>query len=320
MDEDDAMEDDGPSHVLAEATTIRLTCAPAISALSFWVARDTGILESRNLSTECVQIGSGPETAAAMIAGEVEIASNIYNNVIPLVDSGLDVVAFHQVQDAQLFDIVVSNEIEIPDGASWDEVMALLDGTNVGVVARGAAAEDVARILVEEAGLDPENQTYIAVGLDSVTPMVGGEIQWTVTFDPNITLAVLNGVGTRPFQIQLDEGPPGLNWPGLATTASRAWIDANQDIACAWSESLNDAVRYLNDPANFDEVVQIASDNLPFDNPEAIEVLVDNYRTLMSPDGEIDTAIISSIGELSQSLGKSESLIGPDDFVYDLAC
>jgi len=40
----------------------------------------------------------------------------------------------------------------------------------------------------------------------------------------------------------------------------------------------------------------------------------------MSPDGEIDTAIISSIGELSQSLGKSESLIGPDDFVYDLAC
>ena len=308
------------TYALAEPTHIRQTCAPAIAALPMWVARDTGMFGELNLTTECVQIGSGPETAAAMAAGEVEIATNIYNNMIPLVAGGFDVVGWYQQLEVNLFDVIVDADFPVPEGADWKEVMAALDGTSVGVVARGAAAEDLARELMRLAGLDPENQTYVAVGLDPLSGLVSDTTQWTVTFDPFMVIAGLQGIGYQPFALMENEGPSSLHWPGLSQTSFRGYVEENPDVICAFSAGLNRAAAMIADPANLEAVVDIALDNLPMDNRGLVTAIVSKYTDKFSLTGKADRDIISTIGELSVEVGKAESVLTADDLILEPSC
>ena len=83
--------------------------------------------------------------------------------------------------------------------------MAALDGTNVGVVARGAAAEQIARQLYDSAGLNPDDATYIATGLAGTTlaALSSGEVDWAITFEPGLSQGVIDGIGTIPFALRV---------------------------------------------------------------------------------------------------------------------
>ena len=145
--------------------------AASFSGLPAQIAVTQGILESKGLNGEFIACESGPANAAALIAGEVEFVGNTPHNMLGIRNADFDVVMFAQVLDKHFFDIVVSNNFgEIAcDPGDWVCVMTALDGANVGVVARGAAAEQIARQLLESAGLDPDGSTYIATGLSGTT-------------------------------------------------------------------------------------------------------------------------------------------------------
>ncbi|MBN99195.1 MAG: hypothetical protein CL438_00775, partial [Acidimicrobiaceae bacterium] len=125
-------------NALDSPVTMSTTCAPSISALPQWIGIEEGLYEARNLTLECVQIGSGPETAAALASGEADFAANIYNNVFPLLNNGLEVVVFMETLLYNLFDIIVDADFAaangITSGMDWQEAMEALDCTNVGVV------------------------------------------------------------------------------------------------------------------------------------------------------------------------------------------
>lgn len=330
-DGDDAMDDDSdgdaPSEDAmvgpAEMTSIATTCAPAILALGRAVAVAEGFFADHNLDVECVQIGSGPETAAALIGGDAQYASNVHINTVPLVAGGADVVMFVQAHSANLFDIIVDKDYAglAPEGSGWEEVVQSLEGTRVGVVARNAAAEDIVRFLFDAAGVDPESLTYVAVGLDSVTPLIGNEIDWSITFDPNVMTAVSLGEGVRPFELQKDEGPPNSNWPGSVFMASRAYVDDNPDVICGIIAAHLDAHAFMQDPANRDRVIEIASELLSaIDNPDLIAALVDQYTPGWSADGKQDPAIVEVIGQVALDAGKADRLYTADDYVVEPDC
>jgi ABC-type nitrate/sulfonate/bicarbonate transport system substrate-binding protein len=251
---------------LDSPVTMTTTCAPSIASLVQWIAVDEGFYADRNLTLECVQIGSGPETAAALAAGEADFAANIYNNVFPLLNGGLEVVVFMETLLYNLFDVIVDADYAaangITSGMDWQEAMEALDCTNVGVVARGAAAEDLARILIQAAGLDEECFTYVAVGLQPLPGLESGDTDWTVTFDPFQVVAVETGAGVNPFSIQQGEGPPGLDWPGLVYMTGMGNFDSKQAELCAYKSGTVEAVAWLADPANLERAGEIAATRL----------------------------------------------------------
>ena len=128
--------------------------------------------------------------------------------MLGLRDSGFDVVMFSSAIDGHFFDILVASDQEVVEG-DWEATMQALEGTNVGVVARGAAAEQLARELYGQAGVDPESSTYIATGLGATTiaAMDAGEIDWAITFEKWMTMGVVQGIGTRPFSLVQGDGP-----------------------------------------------------------------------------------------------------------------
>ncbi|MCH2416507.1 MAG: extracellular solute-binding protein, partial [Acidimicrobiales bacterium] len=247
-----------------EVTDIRICTAPTYTGLPVFVAGDMGVFESFGFTShEYVTCASGPANAAALVAGEVDFVANTPDNMLGLRDSGFDVIMFSQAIDGHFFDVLVSSDQEVVEG-DWEATMQALEGTNVGVVARGAAAEQMARELYEQAGVDPESSTYIATGLGAptVAAMDSGEIDWAITFEPGMTMGVVNGIGTRPFSLVAGDGPSTLDWPSLVNTTSREFAAANPNTVAAYTAALEAASAWIMDDANIDGVLEVMANNV----------------------------------------------------------
>ena len=243
-----------PDALVPETTDIAICQAASFSGLPAQIAASQGIFEGNGLNAEFVACESGPANAAALIAGEVQFVGNTPDNMLGIRNADFDVVMFGQVVDKHFFDIIVSNEfgeIDCEQG-DWQCVMTALDGANVGVVARGAAAEQIARQLLESAGLDPDNSTYIATGLSGTTlaALASGEVDYAITFEPGLSQGEADGIGYLPFSLRNGDGPPELDWPSLVLTTSRDFAEANPNTVALYRQSIREAIDFIRNPAN----------------------------------------------------------------------
>jgi ABC-type nitrate/sulfonate/bicarbonate transport system substrate-binding protein len=305
-----------PALAPPEVTEINVCTAPAYTALPNFVAIDMGVFESFGFTkVDKVACGSGPATAAAMIAGEADFAINTPDNMLVSREAGFDLVMFSQVVNGHFFDILVDADQAVVDG-DWEATMQGLDGTNVGVVARGAAAEQIARELFESAGLDPENSTYIATGLGGTTiaAMEAGEIDWAITFEPGMTMGVKNGIGTRPFSLVAGDGPSTLDWPSLVITATRDFAAANPNTIAAYQAAVEASIAWLQDDANTDAVLQVMADNVALVSADlAADVHAANKGSFLT-DGTLDASRIGNVVDYSLGRGLISESMNFGDF------
>ena len=268
-----------PDALVPETSDVAVCQAAAFSGLPAIVAANQGIFEANGLNVEFVACESGPANAAALIAGDVQFVGNTPDNMLGIRNADFDVVMFGQVVDGHFFDIIVSNDFgEIAcDQGDWECVMAALDGTNVGVVARGAAAEQIARQLYESAGLDPDGATYIATGLSGTTlaALTSGEIDWAITFEPGLSQGVVDGLGFTPFSLRNGDGPSELDWPSLVLTTAREFAEANPNTVELYRQSIRQAIDFIRNPANRDTVLADLNE-LTGAEGELAEAILDN--------------------------------------------
>lgn len=297
----------------APATTvplerIKLTVAasPAFTVLPQFVGKSAGIFDAAGLDIEFVAVAAGPEMAAAQIAGEINFAGNIPNNMLGLINAGFDVVAVGQQVSAQFFDLVVSSKFDLKGASTWQDVMAALTGANIGVVAIGAAAEDVARTLFKEAGVDPDAQTYIATGLPATTlaALSNGEIDAAVNFEPLFALAKAQGVGSQPFSLQAGEGPSSLNWPSLLITTARKFAEERPDAVKRYVDAVAGAIDFIVDPANKARVLEIVTEELGLSS-ELGSALYESNTRYFTPGAVFDLAALDRAGAWVHSIGKA---------------
>ena len=244
------------------------------------VAVEKGFLGDRGVTGEFVQCHSGPANAAALIAGEVNFSINTPDNMLGIRNAGFDVVLFQQIQDTHFFDIIISENygpIDCEQG-DWQCTMAALEGTSVGVVARGAAAEQIARQLYDSAGFDPDGATYIATGLAGTTlaALSSGEVDWAITFEPGLSQAVIDGIGYSPFTLRTGQGPTELDWPSAVNTTSREFFETNPNTVAIYARSVRDAMDWMRNPANHPEVLDLMESFLGLDRSVAEVVLASN--------------------------------------------
>ena len=259
-----AADEGAASDVLEETQTISVAFTPSFPALPQYVAQAEGLYADHGLEVEAVQVAAGPEMGAAMIGGDIAFAGNIPNNQITLIEAGFDVVGVAQQVSNQFFDIAVASGFDLAGATEWQDVMKALEGANIGVVANGAAAEDIARSLFDAAGVSPDAQTYIATGLPDTTlaALINGQVDAAINFDPLFVLAEQQGVATQPFSLRAGEGPEELLWPSLLVTVSREYAEANPDVVRAYVAATNEAIEVIQDPAQQERVLEIMTTDM----------------------------------------------------------
>ena len=305
-----------------EIDTLRICQAPAFTGLAAAIAVNRGLLEARGINGEFIQCPSGPANAAALISGQVDVVGNTPDNMLGIRNADFDVVMFGQAVDTHFFDIIVGSgfgEIDCPDG-DWECTMAALDGTNVGVVARGAAAEQIARQLYESAGLNPDDATYIATGLAGTTlaALSSGEVDWAITFEPGLSQGVIDGIGTIPFNLRAGDGPAELDWPSLVLTTSRTAWDASPNAFQHYRAALVEAIEWMRDPANrADALADLTA--LTGAEGEVAEAIFDNNIASLTTTGQLDQSRLEANvayavgrGILGEAQEFGEFAVGPD--------
>ena len=305
-----------------EVDLIRVCAAPSFTQMYAEVMDQQGFLSDRGTDIEFVACHSGPAQAAALVSKQVDIALNTPDNMLGIRNADFDVVMFAQIVDTHFFDIVVSNnfgEIDCAEG-DWECAMAALNGTRVGVVARGAAAEQIARQLLDSAGFDPDDSTYIATGLSGTTlaALSSDEIDWTITFEPGLTRAELDGIGYRPFRLQAGHGPAELDWPSAILLTARDFWDSNPNTVLHYRAAMGEAIAWMRDPANRDELLAGVVDFLGLE-PDMAAHIVDNNIGSYTVTGELDPVRIGNNvdyavgrGILAEPQQFEEFAVGPD--------
>ena len=197
--------------------------------------------------------------------------------------------------------------------------MGALVDTNVGVVARGAAAEQIARQLLESAGLDPDGVTYIATGLAGTTlaALESGEVDWAITFEPGLSQGVVDGIGYLPFSLRAGQGPAELDWPSLVLTTSRGFADENPNTVALYRKSIREAMDYIRNPANRDEILAEMATFLGVEGELAEAILDSNIGSfslnaaLQQPRLENNAAYAVARGILSESQDFADFAVTP---------
>ncbi len=318
--DDDAVviEEIGPP----EDTVVTVCDAPSFTQIYAKVMANQGFAENRGFEIDFVACLSGPAQAASLVSGQVDIALNTPDNMLGIRNADFDVVMFAQVVDNHFFDIVVSNnfgEIDCPQG-DWECVMAVLDGTRVGVVARGAAAEQIARQLLDSAGFDPDDTTYIATGLAGTTlaALDSDEVDWAITFEPGLSRAELDDIGYAPFRLRAGDGPTELDWPSAVMITARSYWDANPNTVLNYRAAILESMAWLRDPANQDAVLEELDAHLGLE-PDVAQYIFDSNIGSMTVTAELDPVRITNNvnyavgrGILREAQAFGEFAVGPD--------
>lgn len=302
-----------------EPLPLKMTITSNPASLPRLIALDMGFFEANGLAPDVVEIGSGPELAQALLRGDVNISHDAANNLVLRRNEGIDLVVFGQERKAPVFDLLVRDDVSTPNAdEGWQGAMADLEGATVGVVARGAAAEDIARILYASAGVDPEAAAYVATGGPATTlaALAAGEVDAAVTFEPAIAMAISQNLARVPFSIRDGEGPEALGGFGTVYVASRDFAEANPEVLARFNQAITEALNWALDSANRDELLAYMEDEIGLDPSVAPAVLQGEQPGWVQDATEVDRDALHGVAELMFERGSIETMQEPDDYIF----
>ena len=228
------------------------------------VAIGAGIFKQHGLDVTLVQVESGPSGIAAVQGGSIDIGA---------ADSNLPMLSNVKGSDFQIvcgasglyFTAIAGPSLELPNaGKGYPEAMKDFVGKKLGVTGLGSSAHFFWRAMFEDAGLNPDSATYVAVGLaaPAVQALRTQRIDAYMGFEPVPTIVRDGGLGGKVVvdtRAPKNQGPTEITQidPQLVFYAKRSFLAANADKASAFNQALIEAAAWQKDPKNLDKLVEI---------------------------------------------------------------
>jgi NitT/TauT family transport system substrate-binding protein len=138
-----------------------------------------------------------------------------------------------------------------------------LKGKKIGVSGRGAGTETNYLALMAAAGLSPSDVTFVPLGgpppaYQALT--VGKLVDALVMFEPIPTLCAAHKTCEVAIDLTTGDGPPvikAMNGAVITMVMRREMVEKNPKLVRAYIAAMQEATRWAQDPANFNEVVKI---------------------------------------------------------------
>lgn len=274
------------------------------------VAKQQGFFAAHGLDVEFVTMESAPLVGNAIAAGSIDIGLGIVDSVFQLRSKGEDVVGIGGIIDVNIWNILVRSDIAVPHmGQGWREVTQDLKGLKFGVTARGSGGETVVRILMTEAGLDPEKDaTFVAVGglQTAVSALAQKQIDAWAWIEPGVTI-VTKDLKIAKLAIKVkDEGPKLLDWEMQFWWGKRSTFDKNPKLAEGFQAANREAISWMKNPANRSALVELAVREMKVDERLADIVVtstLSDFNSNMRIDGLKNAeAALLKVGLLSKPI------------------
>lgn len=229
------------------------------------IAGKKGMCEKHGFKCEIKAINVGPLAVQALVGKSVDVALTGTDTAVANIVQGGDLVIVGTLRQNNPFLIATRPDVAMPNKTKgYPAIMQDFKGKTVGVTSRGAATETNVIALLQGAGLQASDVTFVPVGgpataFQALT--VGKQIDFLSLFEPLPTLCA----GTKACEVVIDLrngnfGPRAItdmNGAMVALLMRREMVESNPKLVHAYLAAMSEATKWAQDPANFDEVVKI---------------------------------------------------------------
>jgi NitT/TauT family transport system substrate-binding protein len=254
-----------------------------------YVASDLHLFEKHGVHAQLIY-GTGIQPANMVISGATEFGGFALEHGIQVISKGqkLNLLVLNETNPP--FDLIVRNDVPLPNLAKgFPQSVADLKGLRLGVSSPGAGADTALRLLLTQAGLDPDRDVKIVpVGDPStqVAALRNHTIDGTMAFEPIQTQAVY-GEKIAKSVLNLEKGDAG---PALYKSYAYNGVFAREDYIAkhpaevkAVVDAVVEAEQVINDPARIDDVAKIAANRMPGIAANLLKQYIETYRGIFSP-------------------------------------
>ena len=217
----------------AEPQKLTICMGPgAFFYIIHYVAEGGGFFKEEGLTTETIDVPSGPAQVAAIMGGSVDVGPLGLQLVVQASAQGGDMVAISAGYNAYPITLVLSNAAikrsGIVGGMSIDEKVKRLHGLRVGVTTPGSGTDDMARIIFRTRGMDADRE--ITIQPLGTTDNMLAALQQNATdgffyTSPIPELAVTRGLGQIVIEPLTGEVPEVKGVPYIILATSHATLE-----------------------------------------------------------------------------------------------
>src|SRR6185312_2760380 len=260
-----------------------------------WVADATGIFKKHCLDVKMVPLVGGPASLTALVNRTIEYANGAMDSPMRARIRGVDVRMTANMYKENWSVLVARNGLELPHlSEGYPGMMKDFVGKKIGVTQLAATTEAYAKSAFEGAKLNPDSATYVAVGgvATAVPALRGATVDAAMMFGTGPELAEALGVGKIVLDLSKGIGPEplrALRGATLSWAAFGPYIDENPEAVAQFTAANNEAIGWILDSKNREEVYKIVGAKMPLPDtvPNAAETLkriVDINASLLAPD------------------------------------
>jgi NitT/TauT family transport system substrate-binding protein len=235
--------------------------------VALWLGNEQGLFRKHGVNLEVINIRSGPQTMAALVSGDIQVAYTIPGSVVSAAASGLDVAFFAGIVNKADGDFSAGTSIRSAED---------LKGKRIGVQSIGGGVWSMAMLAIEHLGLEP-NRDKMTIMVIGDSPVLAQSLE-----SGGIEATYLNYTHSRALKekglpVLLDLGKAPIPYQGLAAATRRGYLKQNPQIVDSLMRGFVETVAFIHKPGN-KEIV--------------IKSLVKNLRLKSSHDAEIGYAAL----------------------------
>lgn len=244
----------------ADPIPLRLAVYPgALLSLPEFIGSAEGIYARNGITPNLVPIPTGPEQIAAAASGSVDVVGNTVGNALLAIAQGQDLVVVANNLNGSLYTWLKQPAFGTPNlKNAYPAPVRDFKGARIGISIRGSEVELFTRVLLADAGLDPNKDvTWIPVGFGqpALAAFEAKQVDILVTMEPVQSVLLSRNVAQAVLDIRQGGGPDLFkNFPGQSRIARRATTVEKSEAMRRYVKAQSEIIRFIGDEKNAEVV------------------------------------------------------------------
>ena len=228
---------------------------------ALWIGVEQGFFRKHGLNVEVINIRSGPQTMAALVSGDIQMAYTIPGSVLSAAAGGMDIAFFGGVVNRGDGDFVVAPSIRRGEE---------LKGKRVGVQSIGGGVWSMTMLALEYLELEPTRDKILImiVGDQSVLTQALATGNIDAAYVGYTFSTILKEKG---FRVLVDMGKAPVPYQGLALATQRSYLRQNPQIVDSILRAVVESIAFIQNPARKEATIKSLMKNLRLKNVQEAE-------------------------------------------------
>jgi NitT/TauT family transport system substrate-binding protein len=226
-----------------------------------WIGAEQGLFRKHGVNVEVINIRNGPQTMAALVSGDIQVAYTIPGSVVSVAASGLDVAFFAGIVNKADGDFIASPSIRGPED---------LKGKRIGVQSIGGGVWSMAMLAIEHLGLEP-NRDKMTVMIVGDSPVLAQSLETGGIEATYLNYTHSRRLKEKGFPVMLDLGKAPIPYQGLAAATRRTYLKQNPQSIDSLMRGFVETVAFIHRSSNREAVVKSLMKNLRLKNSQDAE-------------------------------------------------